>query len=775
MRDPAESRAATYALFHGLLLAAVLLGAVEAAQLAISGELARGERWAAAIYVLAPYALFGLLVAATAAGLAGLWTRARRIGSTTRRLTPRERPAPARAATTPTAELPALPAPAGDDPQADDRAEGTTPIEAYPVLDAPPPSRSADAGAGLLAVVLFAGLIYGPTRLILAYTHNRAVGAAALAGWTPVAAIGALYFWAVARIRLAHLDRRWAWGSRIMTGLLAAIGLSAIGLTVARNDALRERLGGWTAAFIVAYPLLTIALTTALRRVSARRLGGPAVRRAVLALGIVSALGAADLVVHIDARGTIKKALLHQTLVFQPLVIVAQPLFDADGDGYAGLLGGGDCDDDNPDVHPGAREIPRNSIDDDCFGGDSPGKPQPKLPAPEPPPAEPGAVGAPLASRPHIVLITVDTLRADRLGYAGYARDSTPNLDQLAHSGLRFTWAFSQGPQTKASMPSMFIGRYYSEVDRSPDLWATVHPENVTLAERLQAAGYHTAGIPSHRFFLPGYGLDQGFTEWDLSIVRRYQKRIPHVISGNLVTDAALKWLAGRPEDPPFFLWLHYIDPHHFYQDHEDIDYGTEPEDLYDEEIRYTDRQIGRLLRWLDASPFAEDTYVIVQSDHGEGFYEHGYRYHGQHLYNDQVRVPLIIAGPGLPSRQIDQPVAMIDIVPTVLELVGLDIPSDLQGVSLVPYGTRATPPKHPPVFVEMVKDATHSDRRAIIDWPWKLHYGITFDEYQLYDLSRDPHEQEELSERHPEVFERLQNRLRQWMSEEVEPARPRR
>jgi len=483
-------------------------------------------------------------------------------------------------------------------------------------------------------------------------------------------------------------------------------------------------------------------------------------------------------VVHIDARSTIKQALLHETLVFQPLVLIAQPLFDSDGDGYAGLLGGGDCDDDDPAVHPGAREIPRNSLDDDCFGGDSPGTPRPPAAATEPPAADPADGAAPaarLAVRPHIILITVDTARGDRMGYAGYDRPTTPTLDRLAHSGLRFTWAFSQASQTKASMPSMFTGRYYSEVERSPDLWATVHEQNTTLAERLKRAGYHTAGIPSHRFFLPGYGLDQGFTEWDLSIVRRFQKRIPHVISGHLVTDAALKWLGERPDDPPFFLWLHYIDPHHAYQDHADINFGADAEDLYDEEILYTDRQIGRLLAGLDASPFADDTYVIVNSDHGEGFYEHGYRYHGQHLYNDQVRVPLIIAGPGLPSRQIEQPVSLIDLVPTLLELAGLAVPSDLPGVSLLPYGTRAMPPKHPPVFVEMVKDATHSDRRAIIDWPWKLHYGITFDEYQLFDLSQDPHEQDEVSEAHPEVFERLQSRLRRWMSEEVEPATPRR
>lgn len=715
------------ALFLGLWLAAVLLGVVEAINLGLSADLRAVDRALALAYVIAPFAVFGLAVAGTTSALAGLYARARRLS------TQRDRP----------------------------------------------PNRAADAGAALLAVGAFAAVIYLTTRLLIAYTHNRVIGAAALALSTPIAACGALYTWAVLRDRLNRLDERVGpRASKLLTGTLITGGLLAVLLTIVGNDALMERLGGWPAAFMVAYPLLTLALTRGLSRLFTRRPGSSRGRRLVLVAAIVASLGLIDLVVNLDARAAVKKALLHETLVFQPLVLITQPLFDGDGDGYAGRLGGGDCDDDNPEVNPGAREIPRNSLDDDCFGGDSPGTPgaTPLEPTAEGDTPAPADARAKLVPRPNIILITIDTLRADRLGYAGHDRPVSPRLDALAEDNLRFTWAFSQGAQTKASMPSLFTGRYFSEVDRTPDLWAAIHPSNTTLAERLEAVGYRNAGVPSHRFFLPGYGLNQGFAEWDLRIVDRYQTRMPQEITGHLVSDAAIEWLGARdPQGPPFLLWLHYFDPHHFYQDHPDIDFGTEASDLYDEEILYTDRQIGRLLDALAQGPHAERTYIVVHSDHGEGFWTHGYRYHGQNLYNDQLRVPLIIAGPGIESRQVDTPVSLIDVKPTLLDLAGVPIPDELHGMSLLPYATGGTIPVAPPVFAEMVKDATHSDRRTIIDWPWKLHYSLTTNEYRLFDLSRDPDELDDLVDREPEVFARMQKRLREWMSEVVQPSRPRR
>ena len=180
------------------------------------------------------------------------------------------------------------------------------------------------------------------------------------------------------------------------------------------------------------------------------------------------------------------------------------------------------------------------------------------------------------------------------------------------------------------------------------------------------------------------------------------------------------------------------------------------------------------MLNWVADSDFATSTYTIVHSDHGEGFGMHGYLHHGQHLYNDQVRVPLIIHGPGIASRQIDTPVALLDVLPTILDLAGKSAPNDLPGISLIPFATETRIPEHPPVFIEMLKDPTHSDRRVVIDWPWKLQYGITFDEYTLFNLAQDPDEQFDLFARKPEVFKRLQKTLREWMSSSVRSVEPR-
>ena len=254
---------------------------------------------------------------------------------------------------------------------------------------------------------------------------------------------------------------------------------------------------------------------------------------------LIGAAGTTDLVFNLDRNQAVKKVLLANTLVFQPLIMTVQPLFDRDGDGYAGLLGGGDCNDADPEIHPGATERPRNGLDDDCFEGDSPGQTRPEivLPAPLKPAASRG-----LIERPNIILITLDTIRADHLGYHGYKRPTSPALDKLAENGIQFLWAFAQGPQTRPPYPVCLPGDTIlkSRAHR-------IHGQRSTALtyswQRLKAAGHSTAGIPSHRFFLPHYGLHQGFEQWDLSIVEKFQQKVAYRKTGQFVTERAAKWL----------------------------------------------------------------------------------------------------------------------------------------------------------------------------------------------------------------------------------------
>lgn len=691
-------------------MAAAILGLVEAAHLAWrGGALGAGERALLAAYAWAPYLAGGAALGGALAGLTGLWAIARR-----------ETPAGA------------------------DAAWGIR------------------ATTGILTLGVFVGL-FGLVALRLRGADDAGLS---LTVATPFVAALSLCAWSVLGRLLTRL------GGRIsaVLGVVVVLGVLGVGVKLLTGgDGLGQSLGRWPPIFLACFGVGATALVV----LFLRRSGPRAPHRGAWVLGLLGGVGVLNLVNHLDARPAVKRALLDDGLTVPALIRVTQPLFDADQDGYAGRLGGGDCDDTDPRVFPGAREVPRNGRDEDCFGGDSPGRivaaPISAAPRARSKPVAGGRLPTgTLVQTPNLILITVDTLRADHLGYAGYDKHPiSPNLDAIANTGLRFKWAFAQGAQTKQSMPSMFVGKYFSEVARTPHHWATTLRDNLTLAERLKAEGYTTIGVPAHNFFRPNYGLRQGFDVYDLAVIEEFGTRTAYGISGRIATNRALYWLKRQSDRKPWFLWLHLFDPHHFYKDHRGVDFGTEALDRYAEEVWYTDTQVGRLRKWLADSPFAENTYIMLSADHAEAFGEHDYTYHGQTLNNDQLHVPMFVAGPGIPSRDIATPVSNLDIVPTLVDLAGADPDPELRGVSLLRYVDNPEAP-HPPVFAEMVKDSSHSARRMIVEWPYKLQWGITFNTYWLHDLRTDPTEQKNLAHTHKAVLDRMVLRLRLWMSEEV-------
>ncbi|MCA9525476.1 MAG: putative metal-binding motif-containing protein, partial [Myxococcales bacterium] len=308
------TRSLPRALFFGLFGAGLALGLVEAVALAVQADgLPVTARALGALYALSPYVVAGGLLGGVVALLAGVWARARRV----------------------------------TDP------DGIS-------------SRYADAAAALLASGVFLVIELAVVWIALGSEEGRAGGLALV---TPVAAIVALYAWAVLRDRLLALDRRT--GGRASLALLLAMvvgGAGAVVIALRDSEGLEQTLGRWPPMFAGSFIFLAAILAALAWRVG---LSGRSVRAAA-ALALAGVVGTGDLVVHLDRDPQLMQVVLEQGLAFPPLLRAAQPFFDQDGDGFASVLGGGDCDDDDPRVYPGAREIPRNGVDDDCFGGDSP-------------------------------------------------------------------------------------------------------------------------------------------------------------------------------------------------------------------------------------------------------------------------------------------------------------------------------------------------------------------------------------------------------------------
>jgi arylsulfatase A-like enzyme/Tfp pilus assembly protein PilF len=277
------------------------------------------------------------------------------------------------------------------------------------------------------------------------------------------------------------------------------------------------------------------------------------------------------------------------------------------------------------------------------------------------------SVPARAAAAPNILLITVDTLRADRLGSYGYKTAKTPTLDALGASGVRFSDATAHAPLTHPSHAAILTGRYPGSFGIRLNGMDALPPGAVTLAERLKAAGYQTGAIVASVVLDKSHGLAQGFDAYDDAIagpVRSTMAMSDLQRDAGEVTAAAKGWIAQQRA--PWFLWAHYYDPHLPYA--APARYAAAmPGRAYDAEIAYVDAEIGALLGSFDRS----STLVVVTSDHGEALGEHGEPDHGFFLYDATLRVPLIIAGPGIKPRVVREQVRSIDVAPTIAQLAG--------------------------------------------------------------------------------------------------------
>ncbi|MCP4658708.1 MAG: sulfatase-like hydrolase/transferase [bacterium] len=396
--------------------------------------------------------------------------------------------------------------------------------------------------------------------------------------------------------------------------------------------------------------------------------------------------------------------------------------------------------------------------------------------------------------RPSVLLITLDTTRADHLGCYGYPKPVSENLDRLAAGATVFTRAIVQAAVTPVSHASIFTGlNPYSHGLRVMHGLTEnrLADSRVTLAEVLRDAGYETAAFVSAFPVTERFGLHQGFETFDADFLRDPPERLVaddgsvntgrNQRSAAATSDRALRWLETAPE--PFFLWLHYFDPHDpvmtppraFVESFGPLPGGEREQlrALYDIEIAYMDRHLGRVIDALERRGTLEEMVVVVIADHGEGLGDHDWWTHGI-LYQEQIRVPLIIRAPGKPGgRRLDVLVRSIDVMPTVLELVGAEASlPPVEGRSLVALLDDATADPQLVAYADSLNVLTYTVRPTIADkqddmlfalmrGPWKyIHHRRYAERSELYDLDRDRREEHNLYASHPELVRTFQLEL---------------
>jgi len=384
---------------------------------------------------------------------------------------------------------------------------------------------------------------------------------------------------------------------------------------------------------------------------------------------------------------------------------------------------------------------------------------------------------------PNVIIYVIDALRADHVGCYGYALPTTPNIDAFAADATLFTFALAQSSWTKSTIASVLTGL-------RPDRHNTNTAEDKlpsaieTLGERVSAAGYETAGITTNGVVAARFGFDQGFDSHLYLQMNRKSKEI-HQLSDRL-NQEAFKWLDQRDIERPFLLYLHATDPHAPYYPREPfrsrfsaavppeaglhsrvvaLTQGRAPARegvagqlmaLYDAEIAFNDDSFGQLITALRRDNLYDSTMIILLSDHGEEFYDHGRWQHGLTLYSEQLHIPLIVKFPfgRWSGETVSRTAQQIDIMPTILEIVGADVPPEVEGRSLLRYLSAPAADQHSPEVFSYL-DMTASRRvESVVFGSMKMIHYLAYDqprpEIELFDLASDPGETHDLAAQHP-------------------------
>jgi len=364
--------------------------------------------------------------------------------------------------------------------------------------------------------------------------------------------------------------------------------------------------------------------------------------------------------------------------------------------------------------------------------------------------------------QPNVVVITIDTLRADHLGCYGYKQIRTPNIDALAAESARFERAYTPVPVTLPAHTAIFTGTYPTLSGMHDFSGNKLNATQPTLASVLKQQGYVTGAVVGSAVLDSRFGLNRGFDfYYDHFDFNRLQESNLEEMErpGNVVADVALDWL-DKNHAGKFFLWMHLYDPHYPYRP--PAPYNDQYKDRpYDGEIAFADEQVGRLISYLKAKDLYRNTLIVLTGDHGESLGEHGEKTHGFFIYNATLHVPVLVHLPGTTAASsVSELASLTDVMPTVLQAVNVAVPAEVQGHSLLPLLT-AHKEDSASVYAETFLPRLHFNWSELRSVETEKYQFIEAPKPELYDLAADPGETRNLYAEKKAVGGELQARLK--------------